>query len=312
MRISPTTSLGLQALRHIDHIAHHRIFHALLGTNIAHDGFAAVDANTQVQCGLTTAAAHRVESGGSTLDIQGSLDGALRMVQLLQGRPKQGEQTIPEEFVEGAPVLEQHVYHEIKVLVEDVDDFFRLMPLSEGCKVAYIREEHRHLTARTTQGAQTSVREDLRHDLRTEIATQGLAQDLRFGDIVNQHHYALIVATLIVEHLPMDRVVMCVTTRSEQAMGTAGDMSQPLDLISTVLERDVMEASKHLFYRFAYDVGRLEAAQALHGLVDLEDAMRVLICDQETASYALENTLVEILQRLKFRVCPTKSILKGI
>ncbi len=61
-----TPSLGLQALRHIDHIAHHCIFHALLGTNIAHDGFAAVDANTQVQRGLTTVAAHRVESSGST------------------------------------------------------------------------------------------------------------------------------------------------------------------------------------------------------------------------------------------------------
>ena len=138
-----TPSLGLQALRHIDHIAHHRIFHALLGTNIAHDVFAAVDANTQVQRGLTTVAAHRVESSGSTLDIQGGLDGALRMVQLFQGRPKQGEETIPEEFVEGALVLEQHVYHQIKVLVEDVDDFFRLMPLSEGRKVAYIREEQR-------------------------------------------------------------------------------------------------------------------------------------------------------------------------
>ena len=50
-----TTSMGLQALRHVDHIAHHRIFHALLGTNIAHDSFAAVDVDAQVQCGLTTA-----------------------------------------------------------------------------------------------------------------------------------------------------------------------------------------------------------------------------------------------------------------
>ena len=49
-----TTSLGLQALRHVDHITHHRIFHALLGANIPHDGFAAVDADTQVQRGLTT------------------------------------------------------------------------------------------------------------------------------------------------------------------------------------------------------------------------------------------------------------------
>src|SRR5574341_2147149 len=144
-----TTSLGLQALRHIDHIAHHRIFHALLGANIAHDGFATVDTNTQVQRGLTTAAAHRIERGGSTLDVQGCLDGALPMVLLLQGCPKEGEETITEEFIEGALVLEQHVHHELKVLVEDIDDLFRLMPLSKGRKVAYIREEHRHLTART-------------------------------------------------------------------------------------------------------------------------------------------------------------------
>src|SRR5262249_48705501 len=190
-----TTSLGLQALRHIDHIAHHSIFHAPLGANIAHDGFAAVDANTQVQRGLPTAAAQRVEHSDSTLDVQGSLDGALRVVHLLHRRAKQGQETITEEFVEGALVLEEHVHHELKVLIEDVDHLLGLMLLSKGCKVAYIRKEHRHLTARTAQGAQVRIRQDLRHDLWTEIATEGLAQDLGVGDVVNQHHHPLILAT---------------------------------------------------------------------------------------------------------------------
>src|SRR5262249_21158204 len=135
-----TISLSLQALRHIDHIAHHRILHTPLGANIAHDGLAAVDADAQMQRRLPTATAHRVEGSGSTLDIQGCLDGALRMVYLLQRRAKHGEEPITEEFVEGAVMFEQHVHHEVKVFVENVDDLLRLMPLSEGRKIADICE----------------------------------------------------------------------------------------------------------------------------------------------------------------------------
>src|SRR5262245_13689248 len=235
-----TTSLGLQALRYIDHIAHYRIFHTLLRANIAYNGFAAINADTQMQRELTPAATYGVERRGSTLNIQGCLDGTPRMVDLFQGCPKQGEEAITEEFIESALVLEQHVHHELQVLVEDVDHRFRLMPLSEGRKVAYIREEHRHLTAHTAQGAQVRVRENLCDDLLTQVATQSLTQNFCFGDIVNQHDDALLVATLIVEHVPMDRVIMGAATRREQAMGTAGEAPQAFDLVSAVLEREVM------------------------------------------------------------------------
>src|SRR5262249_23663302 len=202
-------------------------------------------------------------------------------------------------FVEGALVLEEHVHHELKVLIEDVDHLLGLMLLSKGCKVAYIRKEHRHLTARTAQGAQVRIRQDLRHDLWTEIATEGLAQDLGVGDVVNQHHHPLILATLVVEHLRMDRVVMDTTGRREQAVGTTGDAPQAFDLVNAVLQRNVMETSKYLLHGLADDVGSLVAAQAFHGPIDLEDAMRLFISHQQPAGYTLENALIEIVQRLK-------------
>src|SRR5262249_20484126 len=180
-----TTSLGLQTLRHIDHIAHYRIFHTLLRANIAYNGFAAVNADTQMQRELTPAATYRVECRDSTLNIQGCLDGTPRMVYLFQGCTKQGEKDITEEFIECDLVHEQHVQHELQVLVEDVDHRFWLMPLSEGRKVAYIREEHRHLPAHTAQGAQVRVREHLCYDLLTQVATQSLTQNFCFGDVVN-------------------------------------------------------------------------------------------------------------------------------
>src|SRR5262245_51297277 len=75
-----TTCQCLQALGDVHHITYDCIFHTLLGANIAHDGFATVNANANVQCGLTTTLARRVETGGSTLHIQGHLHGPLWMI----------------------------------------------------------------------------------------------------------------------------------------------------------------------------------------------------------------------------------------
>src|SRR5438552_2307954 len=62
-----TARLGLEALCDVDHIADDRIFHPHLRANVADDGFAAVDANSHVQRGLTTTVARGVEGSGSTL-----------------------------------------------------------------------------------------------------------------------------------------------------------------------------------------------------------------------------------------------------
>jgi hypothetical protein len=84
----PTTCQRLQALSDVHHIADDGIFHTLLGTNVADDGFATVDANANMQGGLTTTLARRVETGGSTLYIQGRLHGPLWMIRLHEGGPK--------------------------------------------------------------------------------------------------------------------------------------------------------------------------------------------------------------------------------
>jgi hypothetical protein len=111
----PTTCQRLQALSDVHHIAYDRIFHTLLGANVADDGFATVDANANVQCGLTTTLARRVETGGSTLYIQGHLHSPLWMIWLHEGCPKEGEDTITEEFVECALVLEEDLDHHVKI-----------------------------------------------------------------------------------------------------------------------------------------------------------------------------------------------------
>jgi len=59
-----------------------------------------------VQRGLTTTVASGVEGGSSALHIEGRLHGPLGVRWLRQGRPKQGEETITEEFIERALVLE--------------------------------------------------------------------------------------------------------------------------------------------------------------------------------------------------------------
>src|SRR5437667_358665 len=45
----PTTCQCLQALGDVYHIADNRIFHTLLGANVPDDGFATVDANTDME-----------------------------------------------------------------------------------------------------------------------------------------------------------------------------------------------------------------------------------------------------------------------
>src|SRR5262249_29976624 len=110
-------------------------FHTLLGANVADDGFATVDANANVQCGLTTMLAHRVEIGGSTLHIQGHLHGSLWMIRLHEGCPKEGEDTITEEFVECALILEEDLDHHVKIGVQDIDNLLGGMLLSKGREV---------------------------------------------------------------------------------------------------------------------------------------------------------------------------------
>ena len=91
----PTTCQRLQALGDVHHIAYDCIFHTLLGANVTDDSFATVDANTDMECRLTTTLARSVETGGSTLHIHGRLHGPLWMIRLHQGCPKEGEDTMP-------------------------------------------------------------------------------------------------------------------------------------------------------------------------------------------------------------------------
>ena len=145
----PTTCQRLQALGDVHHIANDRIFHTLLGADVTNDSFATVDGNTDMECRLTTTLARRVETGGSTLHIQGRLHGPLWMIRLYEGCPKEGEDTITEEFVECALVLEEDLDHDVKIGVQDIDNLLGGMLLSKGREVANIGEQHGHVAART-------------------------------------------------------------------------------------------------------------------------------------------------------------------
>src|SRR5215510_15219229 len=145
----PATCQRLQALGDVHHIAYDRIFHTLLRANVADDSFATVDANTDMECRLTTTLARSVETGGSTLHIQSRLHGPLWMIRLHEGCPKEGEDTITEEFVECALVLEEDMDHYVKIGVQDIDDLLGGMLLSKGREVANIGEQHGHVAART-------------------------------------------------------------------------------------------------------------------------------------------------------------------
>src|SRR5499427_4426088 len=231
-----TTCQGLQALGDVHHITYDCIFHTLLGANIAHDGFATVNANANVQCGLTTMLARRVETGGSTLHIQGHLYGPLWMIWLDQGCPKESEDTITEEFIEGALVLEEDLDHHVKIGVQDIDDLLGGMLLSKGREVANIGEQHAHVAARAAQRAQVRIRKHLLHHVLTQEAAKSIPEDLGFRDVVNQHQHATIFAPLVIKYLPMDRAVMFAPTHSAQTMFPQGNTAVVFDLLGEFAE----------------------------------------------------------------------------
>src|SRR5262249_7858411 len=246
-----TTGQRLQALGDVYHIAYDRIFHTLLRANVTDDSFATVDANTNMERRLTTTLARRVETGGSTLHIQGRLHGPLWMIRLHKGCPKEGENTITEEFVESALVLEEDMDHHVKIGVQDIDDLLGGMLLRKGREVANIGEQHGHVAARTAQGAQVCIRENLLHDVLTQETTKSVPEDLGFRDVVNQHQHATIFAPLVIKDFPMDRAVMFAPTHRAQTMFPQGNTAVAFNLLGEFAEGQARPTSKHLLHCFA-------------------------------------------------------------
>src|SRR5882724_13156356 len=118
------------------------------------------------------------------------------------------------------------------------------MLLSKGREVAYVGEQHGDLAARTAERAQISIREDLLHNLLTQETAKGVAQNLCFGDVVHQNHHTLIFATLVIQHLPMDRAVMFAPARREQAMFLQRNTPMAFNLIGKFLEREARPTGK--------------------------------------------------------------------
>src|SRR6266568_1988180 len=247
----PTTCQRLQALGDVYHIADDRIFHTLLGANVTDDGFATVDANTDMECRLTKTLARRVETGSSTLHIQGRLHGPLWMIRLHEGGPKEGEDTIPEEFVECALVCEEDMDHHVKIGVQDIDDLLRGMLLRKGREVADIGEQHGHVAAPTAQRAQVRIRKHLLHHVLTQETTQSVPEDLGFRDVVNQHQHATIFAPLIIKDFPMDRAVMFAPTHCAQTMFAQCNTAVAFDLLGEFTEGQARPTSKNFFHGFA-------------------------------------------------------------
>src|SRR5262249_15085602 len=247
----PTTCQRLQALGDVHHIADDGIFHTLLGANVTDDSFATIDANTDMECRLTTTLSHSIEVGGSTLHIQGRLHGSLWVIRLHEGCPKESEDTITEEFVECALVLEEDVDHYVKIGVQDLDDLLGRMLLRKGREVANVGEQHGHVAARTAQRAQVRIRKNLLHHVLTQETAQSVPQDLGFRDVVNQHQHATIFAPLVVKYFPMDRVVMFAPTHSAQTMFSQCNTAMAFNLLGEFAEGQARPTSKNFFHGFA-------------------------------------------------------------
>jgi hypothetical protein len=136
----PATCLGLEALCHVHHVAYDRVFHTLFGADIANNSFTIIDANANVQGGLTVALTRGVETHGSTLDLYGGSHGPLRMIWLCQRSPEESQEAVTKVFVERALVRKEDMDHHVKIVVEDVDYLLWWMLLGESRKITDVGE----------------------------------------------------------------------------------------------------------------------------------------------------------------------------
>ncbi len=129
--------------RRVDGIAMCRVVKEVAAAEISHHHRARVDTDP----GLAQGDTFGVQVGGvgpsPGVELQGTIDGALGMVRLLDGGRKNDRQGVADHFVQGATVVEGDGDHAVDVFVEDGVQQFGVCTLYQRCKTGKIGEDER-------------------------------------------------------------------------------------------------------------------------------------------------------------------------
>jgi hypothetical protein len=94
------------------------------------------------------------------------------VIRVTNWRPPEAHDGITDEFVERSSVREEDLDHLRQVLVQHLDDLFRLRRLRDRREPSYIGEEDGELASLAAELHLVGIREDVRQDLRRHVAPE--------------------------------------------------------------------------------------------------------------------------------------------